>query len=665
MRKIWIKVMCMLLLALQASCGRHTEGLEEAIALAGENGKELEKVLEHYRNDEMKLKAAEFLIANMPGHFVPEKEELAAYEPFYEACDSFRHAYKATERGKWIAAVDSLWDVYQAGGVPAHAKRLPLQKNVTAEGMIAEIELAFRSWQENVWAKDVPFEDFCEYILPFCRGNSFVQDDARRRFYELHKGNYFQTKEKAVTAEADSLLYRYREIDFSSFNGSAIPALSAEALKRMGGGSCEEKGTFNSLLFSALGMPVAVDFVPAWGNRDGSHSWNVMLAESRHHAFDPFWGHSRWEEYNKLYANVGMYDSSGQGEFRAPKVYRKTYSTRLECSLLGRGIAQEDIPPLFLDFKKKDVSADYFEAEDVEVNLTEPAPEGASYAYLCVWGEKGWTPVQFGKIEEGKAKFEKMGRNIVYLPAYYKNGTVLPAAKPFWLNWDGYIKVQDGNSEREDSLVTRNLVVQAYSNRRYLRCMDGATLVNLNEDGTEDTLCTVEGRMGVWREGYITYVWKPIRHLRFYLPSDSIALGELSFYSRSGKVKGAKIVSPLQAVSKKEGVEYLLDNFTSTGFRGRTRTGYVDIDLGAEYEVHTVAIAPYVMSQIDTDSEYELLHWKDNDWKRLDRQKGNGMDLVFKDVPGNTLFRLVQKTQKDKKIRERIFLYKDGWVIWM
>lgn len=42
--------------------------LEYALELAGNNRKELEQVLEHYRDDSLKLEAAKFLIRNMPGH---------------------------------------------------------------------------------------------------------------------------------------------------------------------------------------------------------------------------------------------------------------------------------------------------------------------------------------------------------------------------------------------------------------------------------------------------------------------------------------------------------------------------------------------------------------------------------------------------------------------
>ncbi|MDR2438686.1 MAG: hypothetical protein LBE12_04860 [Planctomycetaceae bacterium] len=47
---------------------------------------ELEKVLNHYENEPLKLKAAQFLIANMPGHASYGNQ--AFIEQYYDAIDS-------------------------------------------------------------------------------------------------------------------------------------------------------------------------------------------------------------------------------------------------------------------------------------------------------------------------------------------------------------------------------------------------------------------------------------------------------------------------------------------------------------------------------------------------------------------------------------------------
>lgn len=54
----------------------HKTPLEQALIQAGKNRKELEKVLEYYQNDSLKLRAAQFLIENMPYHYSYQGEEL-------------------------------------------------------------------------------------------------------------------------------------------------------------------------------------------------------------------------------------------------------------------------------------------------------------------------------------------------------------------------------------------------------------------------------------------------------------------------------------------------------------------------------------------------------------------------------------------------------------
>lgn len=45
-----------------------------------------------------------------------------------------------------------------------------------------------------------------------------------------------------------------------------------------------------------------------------------------------------------------------------------------------------------------------------------------------------------GRIENNQACFKDMGRGIVYLPVYYKNGIQIFASDPFLLQEDGQIR---------------------------------------------------------------------------------------------------------------------------------------------------------------------------------------------------------------------------------
>ena len=59
----------LLLSFLICSCSRYSPRLEASLSMAGANRGELEKVLEHYRGDRKKYKAACFLIENMVGRY--------------------------------------------------------------------------------------------------------------------------------------------------------------------------------------------------------------------------------------------------------------------------------------------------------------------------------------------------------------------------------------------------------------------------------------------------------------------------------------------------------------------------------------------------------------------------------------------------------------------
>lgn len=657
---LWI---CAVFSCLLLSCTRYGQGVDKVLALSGENKTELEKVLEYYQDSILKLKAAKFLITNMPGLYVVDTASLAAHRPFYQICDSIRLLYKATQRKKWAMLVDSLWDVYKQDKSTLSVRRIPLFKAITAKQMIAEIEMAFAAWKPNAYSKNCSFEDFCEYILPFYRGSNFVLDDARLRFYQKYGGKFYQKQEHSLLVETDSLLYKYKDIGFDTFYGSDIPALNVSSLIQMGGGRCTERGMFNSLLLSALGVPVAVDFVPLWGNRTGAHSWNVLLAEGKQYAFDPFWNEDNWV-YSQLYANSGSYDPSGLGEFRLPKVYRKTYSTHWENTLLDKGVPLEDVPPLFRNFKMKDVSSDYFEATDVEVNLSETPPQSMSYAYLCVYDFDGWKPVQYGKIEDSKAFFAGMGKNIVYLPMYYKNGMMSVAASPFLLKSDGAIHTLNPIGKADEIVVINSVDFNAMSSKNYLNCMRGTFITGCAPDRRVDTLCQITNALPAEHTTFQLAIHAPYRFLRVNLPSDSIALGDLSFYSSEGKVPDARITSAVHALQQNGSPDLIFDEFKTTCYRAKAKEKYMDIDLGKEYVLTSIEVSPYVKSFLFPNSWYELSYWADG-WKSLGKQKGGVDYLVFKNVPRNVLLRLKQESQKDWIRQERVFIYENGEILWM
>lgn len=83
-----------------------------------------------------------------------------------------------------------------------------------------------------------------------------------------------------------------------------------------------------------------------------------------------------------------------------------------------------------------------------------------------------------------------MGKDMVYLPVYYKRGGLLPAAEPFRLRNDGTMEKLSGNEETEEVAVRMVTGAPAYDqNREYLGCMKGSRIVGLLDGKSEEELC--------------------------------------------------------------------------------------------------------------------------------------------------------------------------------
>ena len=133
--------------------------LEQALEFSKENRSELEKVLEHYRDsDELKLEAAKFLIRNMPGHL---SYKGGAIEKYYAEVEPILLSDSTAEVKEKL--MNSLLSRYPSNRI----ERVQDIHIITSDYLIKNIDSAFDDWQNGNWAKQISFEDFCEYLLPY------------------------------------------------------------------------------------------------------------------------------------------------------------------------------------------------------------------------------------------------------------------------------------------------------------------------------------------------------------------------------------------------------------------------------------------------------------------------------------------------------------------
>ena len=136
-----------------SSCTQNKR-LSWALEQAENNRVVLEQVLEHYKDDSDKRKAAEFLICNMPfyrGESVREidtiktvRRDMFLYEDFS------KERMKEWKKKNW-SPVRYLSDI----------------RLMDANLLIENIDYAFKAWRERPWCKRYTFENFCEYVLPY------------------------------------------------------------------------------------------------------------------------------------------------------------------------------------------------------------------------------------------------------------------------------------------------------------------------------------------------------------------------------------------------------------------------------------------------------------------------------------------------------------------
>ena len=642
--------------------------MERVMKSAGKNRVELQKVLTHYAHDSLKLEAAKFLIVNMEGAYSTDPKIQAAYAPFYRIFDEVMQKYDYRIDKKCGEEIDSLWGVFCfVHSDSLQGERLEDAVGLDAATLTDEIDLAFEAWQGNVYTRNCSFADFCEYILPYRRANGLVIDDSRREFYRRHHVDFYASRDKTdFIAETDSLLYLYKEITHAPYYVPEIPIVMAERLEQVKLGTCEQRCWFNSLLLSSLGMASAIDFVPSWGNRNGGHAWNVIIVDGQSYAFEPFWDDDRWK-YKRIYNNRSC--DALWGKFRLPKVYRLTFANHVEGPAADSRVVQEDIPMLFRNAKKRDVSAEYFETQDVTLALTPDTLSGGTprYAYLSVYNYWDWTPVQWGKIENGSVTFRQMGRDIVYTPTYYVNGKSIPAGPPFWLQADGSLRLLQPAADKS-RVVIRNYAGQVpfEENRANLASLVGAELWGMKEGRKDKLLYTFADTLQIGPQQFkLQGGNNAYRLVRLYLPASTVALGDLSFYDAERKVlPNVKVLTPLTSTNTHEEPAMCVDGLGDTVFKGEVSGGYIEFDLGASAVLSSVSVTPYINEWMNPQNRYELAYWDYNGWQKVGEQQGSGSYLVFEDVPQGALLRLSDCDRFNKE-HHRIFLYEEGKVIWL
>lgn len=400
---VCLQTICRFLFVVSILLGCQPSRLERALQLSGSNRQELEKVLEYFSrtpDDSLKLKAAVFLIENMPGHYALDGPVMDQYMRWVDSAYSGHVMYICKE----IEAIPF--------DFPEIDKLLNKKEDVLhikADFLIAHTNSVFEACAAKPWLESLCFHDFCEYVLPY------------RVSYEKlvpMKELYYTRHEDSVIMYNDLVLY-----DTWSVAGLATVALPSNFGKTISVVFNNQRydcrmDCFNTELgrqwyYRVRNIPASFDFTLHNTKNNNRHCWNTII--------DGRYARGFRTDFERLYFG---------------KVYRRTFSYNpVPCA-----DKDEYVPAWLLNPFNKDVTDVYNQTFDIVIPRGNRKIPRTKYAYLGVFNQLTWLPVAYGEICRNGVAFDNVGTDVVYLPLVYREAhKPIAYTYPFLLKSSGEI----------------------------------------------------------------------------------------------------------------------------------------------------------------------------------------------------------------------------------
>lgn len=636
-----------LLLLFLGSCSQNheSERLEAALNLAGNNRQELEKVLRHYADDSLKYKAAVFLISNMLYHTYYEGTEIKKMQELYQMC-----SHHLKEEIPLVA--DSF--IRRNGAI--NVSNLKVQNDITninSALLIHHIDSAFGAWRHFPWGKNVSFDDFREYVLPYRVGTE-IPTKWRKDIMESWKPVTDSLIEKHVSNPIDvakvvfEKLYQRHPV-FSSQMPS-LPSIGPRIIN-YNVGSCRDMCDIILYTFRALGIPCSKDFLLS-GDYNTPHSWNNLA------------GKETWIDL----ASGTFLPASAYKDVKA-KAFRESFALQAD----KEDELDEDkteIPPLFRYPKFKDVTDVYADGLLIpeivieESALMEKTDKSKPY-YLCIPQKQKWIPVDYCILKNGHLVFRNFKAGTVICIAQYHHGEMIPSTLPMrtYLK-SGKAKLVPFEPEKQimkavfytkfpsiDEPFLKNMIGGVVEGANHVDFSDADTLAMIRQ--APSRLCTVA----------FPHTTKTYRYVRYKgADNTNCDIAEISFYTSSSDT--IKITGEVIGNENRERTEQAkaLDGDFYTSYSSKAPSGsWVGLKFAKPEMIKKVILTPRNRDNFIRNGDvYELHYWDNNKWHSLGAKEATADSIIFS-VPKNSLLYLKDLTRGNQ---ERVFEYRNGKQIW-
>lgn len=625
------------------SCEENT-ALKETYIRAGENRKELNRVLQHYQADPdtQKLKAALFLLENMKDHYSPKSE----------AIDEFVNRLHNSDTIVKVPTMNEWWQELQKCDkpIPDYDARV-----LSADFLIHEIDLAFKIWRESRWHAIVNFNSFCQYLLPYRFEHELLIEGWRDTLYNQY---YPVIAEAQTMQEAFTLIFQavQKQMTRGSMAFPYVP--NVLDMRKQFKGSCMQYSIYLASVLKAVGIPVAIDQISQWANYSkNGHAWVSMVTPQG--TYTILEGDSL-PRINKIISSSFFpithileedYPYPTNFTKQAFKIYRQTYQHQLT------GVTELDefseAFPLILRGHFIDVSAEYGKSSTIGIK-TDRISE---YAWLCTFPTgRNWSPVGYGRWINGEFCFENMGDSIVYLPIIIKNNKITPLDNPFLSMVGRKISFCPNVEKKQCLILSRKYPLIGTFMERWSGMRGGVFEGSNDLDFHQKELLYTIDRTPVFRNVISLKGQKTYRYIRYVSLEDyDYPIAEIEIWSANRKLTGTPfIVNGIKANKCFDGDLFSLPEKVGIGYK-------VGIDLGKSIICDSIVYYPKNDGNfVIPGHEYELFYY-DKQWISLGKKIAADWQLVYDEVPTNALFILKDRTKGDE---ERIFTYENGKQVW-
>lgn len=166
-----IRPLIYLLFFLSTCTSLKDRSLIHAFKFTDKNRQELKRVLGQYQEDSPKFAASHFIIRNMLGKQSVDTNSIKASQPYFDAWAAYFEKYGRYKNGAHYVICDSINRLHPNKRV--HTRYIPDLQHISADFLIRHIDYCFHIWQQYPWCKDIDFDTFCKYILPYTTSNCY------------------------------------------------------------------------------------------------------------------------------------------------------------------------------------------------------------------------------------------------------------------------------------------------------------------------------------------------------------------------------------------------------------------------------------------------------------------------------------------------------------